>query len=210
MPDRQVNCSMVEPKVYEICSNQVRRARTLLDPEGYFLAHDEVRTGGWEPEETRRFRTSGELFAYNIRRCSEIATANGGGKPVCVWSDMFDPNHNAREHYYLVNNTIAGSWEGLPKDLIIVSWKAKRASVEFFAGRGHRQILAGYYDADVADNHRRWMEAADGISGVIGTMYCTWRNRWDDLERYAVQWWGGTVRGSHAGRGHTASAEGRR
>ncbi len=191
MPERQRTSSMAEPKVYEIGAEQVRRLSELVDPDGYFLGHDEIRTGGWEPEATRRFKTTGELFAYNIKRCYEITNTKGGGKPVFVWSDMFQPHHNARENYYMVNNTIAGSWEGLHKDLIIVSWLAKRDSLTFMADRGQRQMVAGYYDEDVSKNYEDWMKASHGIDGILGTVYCTWSNQWDDLERYAEVWWGG-------------------
>ncbi len=194
MPGTQMTPSMVEPKVYNVCAQQIRELRKLLNPDGYFLGHDEIRTGGWEPEAVRRFETSGELFAYNIKRCYDIANTHGGGKPVCVWSDMFDPYHNARENYYMVNNTIAGSWQGLHRDLVIVTWLPQRKSLEFFANRGNRQIVAGYYDDDVVRNYQEWMKATHRIDGVLGTMYCTWSDHWDDLERYAEVWWGGKAR----------------
>ena len=194
MPGEQITASMADPKVYDICAAQVRNAQLLLEPDGYFLGHDEIRTGGWEPDATNRFSTSGELFAHNIGRCYEIAVDEGHARPVCVWSDMFDPHHNAHANYYMVNNDLSGSWEGMPRDLIVVEWLPQRESVEFFAGRGHRQIVAGYYDEDVAQNYEAWMAAIQGSDGVIGTMYCTWRDGWEDLERYAEVWWGGEKR----------------
>jgi hypothetical protein len=103
---------------------------------------------------------------------------------VVVWSDMFDPNHNAVKDYYLVNGTLAGSWEGLDRSVWIANWnggKAK-ASLEFFARRGHPQVLAGYYDSD--NNFATWDAAARGVTGVTGFMYTTWQNRYDDLEKY--------------------------
>ena len=33
--------------------------------------------------------------------------------PLYIWSDMFDPGHNAHDHFYEVEGTIAGSWIGL-------------------------------------------------------------------------------------------------
>ena len=43
-----------------------------------------------------------------------------------------------------------GSWEGLPRDVIIANWNGGKApeSLKFFAGRGHPQLIAGYYDVD--------------------------------------------------------------
>ena len=44
----------------------------------------------------------------------------------------------------------ARSWEGLDPDVVILNWNGarKEASLRFFAARGHRQIVAGYYDGD--------------------------------------------------------------
>jgi hypothetical protein len=98
---------------------------------------------------------------------------------------MFDPNHNAVNDYYLVNGSLAASWTGLDRSVILANWnggKAK-ASLDFFAGRGHSQILAGYYDGD--DNFSTWDAASRGVPGVVGFMYTTWQNRYVDLERYA-------------------------
>jgi hypothetical protein len=105
---------------------------------------------------------------------------------IYVWSDMFDPHHNARKDYYLVRGDLKGSWEGLDKDVVIVPWYfEKRAdSLRWFADRGHRQVIAGYYD------HRpeqvlQWLDAAKNVRGVTGVMYTTWQNKYTDLERFA-------------------------
>ena len=53
-------------------------------------------------------------------------------------------------------------------------------SWRFFAERGHKQILAGYYDEPI-ENISGWMEDAGDVTGVIGVMYTTWASRFDDL-----------------------------
>ncbi len=189
MPHDQVNCTLADPKVFEILRQMVRANERLLSPDGWFLGYDEMRVAGWEPLE-QKFKTTGEALAFNVRRSCEIVRAEGGGKPMCTWSDMFDPGHNAHENYYMVANTLAGSWEGLPKDMMIVTWVPWRKSTEFFARRGHRQIVAGYYDGDVKRNHDNWAKAVAGLPGIIGTMYTTWSQNWSDLEAYARIWWG--------------------
>ena len=102
-----------------------------------------------------------------------------------VWSDMFDPNHNAVRgllpRQRLARRLVGGP--GPPRS-IIANWnggKAK-ASLDFFADRGHPQVIAGYYDGD--DNFKTWDAAARGVPKVIGFMYTTWQDRYDDLERY--------------------------
>ena len=125
-----------------------------------------------------------------MRRCTKIAK----GRPVHVWSDMFDPNHNARDGYYLVGSTLEGSWEGLDRDVIVMKWgsgEIARRGLEFFAARGHRQMIAAYYDGDVAKDLAAWTKAAEGVPNVIGVMYTTWRNDYRHLEEFAKAWWGG-------------------
>ncbi len=90
---------------------------------------------------------------------------------------MFDPNHNAVGQYYLVNGSFRDSWEGLPRDAIIANWNGGKAaaSLRFFSDRGHRQILAGYYDVDDLSGFENWDKAAAGRQGnADGFMYTTW------------------------------------
>lgn len=190
----QINCSMDDPRVFELCRLQMQKTKEALAPDGFFMSHDEIRCAGWEPEQIKRFKTSGELFAHNIRKCYEIAHTEGGGKPVYVWSDMYDPNHNAHADFYLVNNTIEGSWKGLDSDVIVMKWgggKIARPGLEFFSKRGNKQMIAAYYDGNVKSNYDMWINAAEGIPNIIGTMYTTWGQNYGNMEEFADIWWGG-------------------
>jgi hypothetical protein len=102
-----------------------------------------------------------------------------------AWSDMFDPNHNAVDNYYLVNGPLTGSWDGLPARVTIANWNGGKAasSLQWFDKRGHQQIIAGYYDGGL-QNFRRWDAAAKDVPSVVGFMYTTWQHRYDDLEAY--------------------------
>lgn len=177
-------CCLSEPKVYDLLRDQARRVNDLYRPRTFFMQHDELRVANWCRACRSRGLTPGELLADNARRCvGFIKEVNPEARAV-VWSDMFDPNHNAVKDYYLVNGTLAGSWEGLDRSVWIANWnggKAK-ASLDFFARRGHPQVLAGYYDDD--DNFATWDAAARGVEGVKGFMFTTWQNRYDDLDRY--------------------------
>ena len=158
----QVSCTLADEKVFDLCRREIEWTRETLAPDGYFFANDEIRCAGWEPSDRKRFRSSGGLLAYNVRRCCEIARRAGGGKPLYVWSDMFDPNHNAREGYYLVNNSFAGSWEGLDPEITVMKWgepeKAAK-SLAFFSRRVKRIMIAGFYDEDVETNRALWAGA---------------------------------------------------
>jgi hypothetical protein len=190
----QVMCCMAEPKVYEILRWQLAEVHKHLQPDGYFLEHDEIRVQGWDESCRRTGKTPGELLAENVRRCVEFVHSEDAGKPIYVCSDMFDPQHNAPKsgRYYLVkgDGPWYGSWKGLDKDVVIVNWNsdpAKRvASLRHFADLGHRQILAGYYDGPVAAI-TGWLRDGREVPGIIGVMYTTWRQHYDDLEAFARQ-----------------------
>lgn len=177
-------CCLSEPKVYELLKDQARRVEALLHPKTVFMQHDELRVANWCLACRSRNLTPGQLLADNARRCTQVLKEVSPGAQVAVWSDMFDPTHNAVGSYYLVNGTLEGSWEGLDRSVIIANWNAgkAKASLDFFAARGHRQVLAGYYDGD--DNLGTWDAASRGVPGVFGFMYTTWQNRYDDLGRY--------------------------
>lgn len=192
--DGQVNCSMAESKVFDLCAEQVRRTRDTLAPDGWFMSHDEIRCAGWEPVECRGFATAGALFADSISRCYGLARDLGGGKPVYVWSDMFDPHHNAHDHYYLVNGTLSNAWLGLDPRVVVMKWGGgaiARPGLQFFAARGNAQMIAAFYDGEVAADHAMWQEAAHGVPNVMGVMYTTWRHDYTKLESFAQAWWGG-------------------
>lgn len=106
------------------------------------------------------------------------------GADIYVWSDMFDPHHNARDRYYLVQGTFKGSWEGLDPEVVIVNWHhGKRdESLKWFADRGHKQVIAGYYDG--GHDTKAWLESAARVPGVVGIMYTTWEANYDDLESF--------------------------
>ena len=177
-------CCLSEPKVYVLLKDQARRVDDLLHPSTYFMQHDELRLANWCRACTSRGLTPGQLLADNARRCTRIIKEIRPEARVVVWSDMFDPNHNSVKDYYLVNGTLAGSWEGLDRSVVIANWNAgkAKASLDFFAKRGHQQVIAGYYDSD--DNLATWDAASTGVPRVMGFMYTTWQNRYDELERY--------------------------
>ncbi len=189
--DGQVTCCMSAPKVYDILEWQVKQVRDALHPDGYMMMHDEIRTQGWDESCARHKTTPARLLASHIRRCVEILRQADPGKALYVWSDMFDPNHNAPKsgRYYLVkgDGPWYGSWEGLPADLTIVNWQmgpqTRRATLEHFSKLGHRQILAGYYDG----NPRMivgWLKEAGGLPGVEGAMYTTWRGNYSQTKAF--------------------------
>jgi len=184
------NMCMAEPKVYDIVEKQIKWMKENGNPDIYLLGHDEIRVGGWDDSCVKSGKTPGQLLADNVRKCTEIIKKVDPGKPIMAWNDMFDPNHNAKpdaKSFYLVKGTgpWAGSWEGLSApDVGIANWaQNKLESLKFFAGRGHQQILAGYYDHDpklIVD----WLDTSKQVQGVVGVMYTTWVGDYSKLEQF--------------------------
>ncbi len=179
--NRQVTICPSESSTVALLADQARRMRALWDAPGYLMMHDEIRVMGWDPA-CRAYGSPGEALAANARACVNSLE----GARAYVWGDMFDPYQNAVKDDHLVAGLMSGSWEGLDSSVTIVNWNARRAatSLRFFAGRGHRQVLAGYYDGGPTQV-RGWLAASRGIPGIEGIMYTTWKGNYDDLEAFA-------------------------
>lgn len=182
---------MAEPKVYDLYRWQAEEVKKNLQPDGYFMSHDEIRIQGWDESCRKSEKTPGALLAENVKKCTDILRKLDPKKPVYVWSDMFDPNHNAAKtgRYYLVkgDGPWYGSWLGLDKSVIVVNWHGYQPgrldSLKHFANRGHKQILAGYYDSDptaITD----WIKDSKQAGGLSGVMYTTWQSNYNDLEAF--------------------------
>lgn len=184
--DGQVMICPSEPKTLELLRDQMKRVHAAFGAKSYFMSHDEIRVLGWDDACARRKMPCGEILADNVRQCARIVRDVAPGARVFVWSDMFDPNHNARTNYYLVKDDLSCSWEGLDKDVIVACWHFdKRAeSLKWFAERGHKTLIAGYYDAE-PKKILKWLEAGKAAGGVEGVMYTTWENKYEDMEEFA-------------------------
>jgi hypothetical protein len=185
--DGQAMVCPSEPKTMELLRDEAKRVHQLWSAKGYMMSHDECRAMNWCAACEKRRMTPGQLLADNVRACISILREVNPNGRIYTWSDMFDPHHNAvKGPYYLVNGPLIDSWLGLDKDVIILPWyfEKRTESLKFFADRGHKQVIAGYYDhrpAQVKD----WLSAAKTTpDSVIGVMYTTWQNKYDDLESF--------------------------
>jgi hypothetical protein len=184
--DEQVCACPSEPQTMDLMRDQAKRMTALWQPRGFMMSHDEWRVMNWCDACMKRDLDAGPMVAQNARDCTGILSAANPHGSIYVWNDMFDPAHNARNHYYLVRGDLTGSWEGLDKKVVIMNWNLGKLheSLQFFAGRGHRQVIAGYYDAKV-ERLRDHLAAAKDVPGVIGVMYTTWKHNYSDLEAFA-------------------------
>lgn len=185
--DGQVMICPSEPKTLDLLREQMQRVHRAFGAKGYFMSHDEIRVLNQDKSCTERKLDAGAILAANLKDCTQVVRAVAPKARVYVWSDMFDPNHNAVKDYYLVRGDLAGSWLGLDKRVVVAAWYFdKRAeSLRFFHDRGNPLLLAGYYDGD-PEQVRGWLDAAKAVGGAEAVMYTTWRSRYDDLERFAA------------------------
>lgn len=190
--DFQIMCCMSEPALYDVLEKDAVWIRDNLQPDAYMMAHDEIRHHGWDDTCVATGKTNGQILADNVKRCTEIIERVDPGKPILVWSDMFDAHHNAgAKNMYLDKGEYPwkGSWEGLPKQVGIINWSdGKPESFKFFADRGHQQIISGVESSKI----RGWLDAVGKNPGVVGVMYTTWEGDMsDNFEKYveAVDKW---------------------
>lgn len=184
-----VCCCLTHDDVFRYFEESAQFLYRTFQPKKLFLTHDEIRLADQCELCRQRKQTAGRILADHVQRCGKILQRVAPQAEVLDWSDMFDPHHNAVDNYYLVGSTLEKSWEGLAPEMIVVNWNSGKASksLRFFAGRRHRQIIAGYYDTDnVEAEVKAWSEAARGVPKVQGFLYTTWRNDYRDLEKYAA------------------------
>jgi hypothetical protein len=180
--DSQVTCCLSEPATFARLEDEARRMRALWGPGRYLMMFDEIRVLGRDSACVRTGLGAGAILSRAVRRCADLLPQD----TLYVWGDMFDPRQNAVRDFFLVPGDLAGSWEGLESRVGIVNWNSSHAreSLRFFAERGHRQVIAGYYDGRPEDI-RLWLMAARGVPSLEAILYATWRARYDDLEAFA-------------------------
>ena len=179
----QVSVCMSEPKLYEIWRKQAELMHRHLAPKRYLLSMDEIRAGGACQACKSRNLSMARILGDCITRQVAILRGVEPEAEVLVWSDMLDPNHNARDGYYLVDGDYSGSWEHVPRDLVIVCWyfDQREASLGHFSGLGFKTLAGAYYDGDTLDNVRGWLDALRRTPGAVGIMYTTWQNKYELL-----------------------------
>lgn len=181
--DGEVAACISEPKTDQLLADQARRMRELWGADGYMMSYDEFRCCNWDQSCEKRNQTPGQMLAESVRQCTKLVQP----QQAYTWNDMFDPFHNAvKGPYFLVNGPWAGSWEGLDPSVIILNWNhGKRdQSLKFFADRGNRQVLCGFYDNDLSE-WSQWLESGKKVKGIVGYMYTTWRGDYSKLEQFA-------------------------
>lgn len=183
---------LTEPKGSLLLQQDIESVDRLLKPKGLFLNYTEIRVANWCDACRSRNMSPGSLLADHINKTVKFISSFKDGRRIFVWSDMFDPYHNAVDHYYLANGSWAGSWKGLSSDVTIVNWNFAQKnpdSLKWFANLGHSQILAGYFDGN-PQMIKKWLDTGRDIPNITGVMYTTLNSRYEELENFARWAWG--------------------
>ncbi len=192
--DDRITWCVTEPKVFEDWREDVKRVNDLLHPAGFLMSHDEMRVMNQCALCQSMHKTPGQLLAWNVHKAAQIIRDIRPDAEIWVWNDMFDPMHNAKDHYYAVNGSLEGSWKGLDPGIGIVNWAGhlKGKNCQFFADLGLKQILSGYYDSDEDGSAiQEWIDATRKVHGIVGAMYTTWEDKYDAMDAWAQRAWGG-------------------
>jgi len=192
----QVCACLSEPKLYQLLRSEAKQVNDLFHPTAFFMQHDEIRTANWDEACQKRHLTPGQMLADNVKQCVQMLKDLNPKAKIWVWSDMFDPMHNAgpKDAYYFVNGDWQGGWEGLPAEVGIVNWAGhlQGRNAKWFADRGHEQILSGYYDHDdTGRGFAGWLANTRDVPRVTGAMYTSWLDKYDAIEAWANAAWGG-------------------
>ena len=176
--DSQVTVCMAEPALYEIFEHEAKLLAERLHPRRVMLNMDEVRMGG--TCRACQGRNMAALLGECIAKQTQILHRCNPGVEIYVWSDMLDPNHNARSEYYLVEGDFTGSWRHVPKDLIVAVWGGppREKSLRFFSEQHFRTLVACYYDANNLDSVKGWLQIAERTPNVRGFMYTPWQKKY--------------------------------
>jgi hypothetical protein len=182
----QVTVCMSEPELYAIWERQARQIRERLAPRYWFLDMDEIRAGGTCEACRGRNLSLARILGECITRQRGMIKAIDPRAEVAIWSDMLDPNHNARRDYYLAEGDYSGSWNYIPNDLRIVCWlHGKRtASLAHFSRHGFPTIAGAYYDAETLEDSEGWLKALDKTPGAVGIMYTTWQDKYGLMAQF--------------------------
>jgi hypothetical protein len=177
---------MAEPALDEIFEHEAALLSEKVRPKRVFLNMDEVRMGG-----TCRAcagKDMARLLGNCITRQTDTLKKHLPGVQVYVWSDMLDPNHNAKPNYYLVRGDYTGSWRFIPRDVAIAVWGGapRPESMRFFADQGLTTLVACYYDAEDLTEVKAWLDLADSTKGVRGFMYTPWTRKYELLPAFGA------------------------
>ena len=174
-------------ETYRYNEESARKIEAFFHPKTWLLSVDEWRVANRCKRCQSRNVSPAVLMAENVKRLHGIIRKVNPKAEIAAWADMFAPTDNAHDHYYCVKGDITGSWNLVPKDILMVVWENGHGPIalKHFADNGFRTLAGAYYDHNDLDNDRRWLEACNATPRCQGMMYTTWQRKYGLLEDFA-------------------------
>lgn len=183
----QCSTCMSERSLYRHFADSARGVKEVLDPKTWFLSMDEIRMGGTCAACRAKNTDMAHILGECVTRQHAIIKRVSPDARICIWSDMFNPAHNAKDRFYCCRGSFKGSWRLIPRDIVIVDWYGAKysESLPFWQREGFDVIAATYYDAPVERRSAPDISAASRYPNVRGVVYTTWRNDYSALRKFA-------------------------
>ena len=124
--DEQVALCLTEPGVFRWLNQNAIAVQSIMPQNSdILLGYDELRQANSCAACRAMHMDAGELLAWNVRKTVDVYHAATPGVHLYVWNDMFDPTHNAHDHYFYVEGDLAGSWKGLPGEVRVCELESR-------------------------------------------------------------------------------------
>ena len=196
LPNEQVTMCLTEQGTLDWQKTNAQAINAMVSADaGMMMQYDEIRQMNSCESCRAKGLTAGQLLAQHVQQSTNLYQSVHPGGSLYVWSDMFDPYHNATNNYFNVEGDISGSWEGLTSNVIIMNWNLGSLpnSLTWFSGLNpsqptpHQQIIAGYYDQGNGTwSAQNELAQASGIPGIKGLMYTTWGDDYSQMAQFAA------------------------
>ena len=183
-----------EPETYEWLRELVESVVRELKPRYVMIGRDEPMRMSTDSRCLTSGKTNAELFAWDVQRMVQFATAVDPTVEVLMWADAVNPYRNAFSH---TTNPTGPAIDLLPHRVILMPWfygnferLTMANSVEFFHRHGFRTI--GGASRHVI-NPRHWADVAWQYRGqelgVQGLLLTPWENPEGDFSLFASHAW---------------------
>jgi hypothetical protein len=196
LPDDQVAMCLTEQGTLDWLKSNAQAISAMLPADaGLMMQYDEIRQMNSCESCRAKGLTAGQLLAAHVQQATSLYQSVHPGPWLYVWSDMFDPFHNAKNNYYYVEGDLSESWTGLSSGVSIMNWNLGNLtnSLTWFSGLNpaqpipHQQMIAGYYDSgNGALSAQTELAQAAGIPGITGLMYTTWQDDYSQMAQFAA------------------------
>ena len=185
-PKMQLSTCLSDPKLYDCFKRASKWVNDNVRPKKWFLSLDELRNGGTCPLCEARQTDMAHIFGEAVTKMHGIIKADNPDAQIYAWSDMFDPNHNAKDRYLGCKGTFRGVWDLIPKDIVMVLWWRRMAekSAAFFTERGFDIMGSVCTDFTGEAAVEKWKSMLGGIPQCRGFMYTTWSSDYGKLKKF--------------------------